>query len=67
MIIRASVLKGRGMTVCVSCNGRGWKYVSLRREVIAGSGRATVPIARVRDDCSMCQKPESSALNGERM
>ncbi|GAA2905774.1 hypothetical protein GCM10010517_71930 [Streptosporangium fragile] len=38
---------------CVSCEGRGWKYVSPRGGLLAGT-REAVPFFRVRDDCSAC-------------
>lgn len=40
---------------CISCGGKGWKYVSQRRGLIGGLPGAALAFIRVRDDCSLCQ------------
>ncbi|GAA3143607.1 hypothetical protein GCM10010466_38220 [Planomonospora alba] len=40
---------------CFACDGRGWKYVSFRRALIASPGGPVAPLPRVRDTCSTCQ------------
>ncbi|MEU8150694.1 hypothetical protein ACIBO2_54245 [Nonomuraea sp. NPDC050022] len=40
---------------CVSCSGRGWKYVSLRRVLVAAENSADASSGeRHRDDCWRC-------------
>ncbi|WP_141704293.1 hypothetical protein [Planobispora rosea] len=40
---------------CFACEGRGWKYVSFRRALIASPAGPVPPLPRVRDICSTCQ------------
>lgn len=40
---------------CISCEGKGWKYVSQRRALIGGPRGSALSLIRVRDDCSLCQ------------
>lgn len=40
---------------CISCGGKGWKYVSQRRGLIGGLRESALSLIRVRDDCSLCQ------------
>jgi hypothetical protein len=40
--------------VCVSCNGRRWKYVSPRRGLVLARPGEPVAQVRVRQACSQC-------------
>jgi hypothetical protein len=40
--------------VCVSCNGRRWKYVSPRRGLVLARPGESVAQVRVRAACSWC-------------
>lgn len=51
---------------CLSCEGRGWKYVSFRRALIAGPGGPVASMPRVRDACSACQGIGAFAAEQER-
>ncbi|MFB9893517.1 hypothetical protein [Planobispora takensis] len=48
-------MSGQVERSCFACEGRGWKYVSFRRALIASPDGPVPPLPRVRDICSTCQ------------
>jgi hypothetical protein len=54
---RSSVSGSGGISpedVCVSCNGRRWKYVAPRRGLVVAPRDAPVALERFRQPCSSC-------------